>query len=447
MQLQSKKVLHITPHLGGGVGKALSGILEWSNSNLSHKILLLEEPENFQFADICTKNGVEITILKDTIELQQEIMNVDVVVIHWWHHPLTAKLLADFPSLETRIILWSHVNGCTYPMLPFELVNSVHKVFLTSKFTFENPYWNEKERQLVKEKASLVYGLGKLKKIDKQLHPKNNDFIIGYVGTLNFSKLNPDFVEYCNEIVKLIPEARFILVGNPDKKETILEQAKILRIHDKFEFTGYINDIYSQLQRFHAFGYPLNSWHFGTTENSVLEAINAFIPVVMLNQCSEKYLIKHNSTGFLADNKEHYAQIMKMIHDNPILVKKITRNAFRSLNKEFSFERNTKVMCNEINNVINSKKTIFEFKHILGIEPYEWFLSCLGADRTIFEKSLNEKNMEVETEIQNCKEILKGKSKSSINHFLKYFKNDNNLQYWNNIIQNKGTINAKIFEY
>ena len=47
------QVLHLTAHLGGGVGKALSGIVRQakdSGSKFQHVIICLEEPEKSQFA-------------------------------------------------------------------------------------------------------------------------------------------------------------------------------------------------------------------------------------------------------------------------------------------------------------------------------------------------------------------------------------------------------------
>ncbi|WDC83278.1 hypothetical protein PL321_10865 [Caloramator sp. mosi_1] len=39
------KILHITPHMGGGVGKVISELITLSKENISHKIVLLEKPE------------------------------------------------------------------------------------------------------------------------------------------------------------------------------------------------------------------------------------------------------------------------------------------------------------------------------------------------------------------------------------------------------------------
>lgn len=442
---REKNILHITPHLGGGIGKALSGILECeriNNAKFNHKILILELPENMQFIDICKKNRIEIIQTNNLKAIEVEIENSDIVIIHWWHHPLNAWLLANFPETPARVVLWSHINGCTYPMLPFEFVKTVNKSFFTSNYTFYNPYWSEREQTYAQEHSQVIYGLGKLEELpfEYSFKKSENEFTIGYVGTLNFSKLNPNYVEYCNEVIKLIPEAKFVMVGNPDGKEKILKKAKKYAIEEKFDFVGYTNNVNEELAKFDVFGYPLNNWHFGTTENAILEAMNATIPVVALNQCSERYLIKHNKTGFLADDKEHYARIMKKLYDSLAQRIRVSSNAKKMLKDEFLMQKNAKNMRDALKEVLETDKKIFDFKPIFGAKPYEWFLSCSGEDREIFEQSLKNSSPEVEEKIRSCREIFKENSKSSIKHFLKHFKDDEYLNYWHNIVREQETV-------
>ena len=57
------EVLHITTHMGGGVGKVLSGVAAYAartRAGWRHRILLLEPPEKTNFIDACRADGVEI---------------------------------------------------------------------------------------------------------------------------------------------------------------------------------------------------------------------------------------------------------------------------------------------------------------------------------------------------------------------------------------------------
>ena len=56
-----KKVLHITAHLGGGAGKAISGILKYLNQ-YENTVLLLDEPTETKYVECCKSNGVNVAV-------------------------------------------------------------------------------------------------------------------------------------------------------------------------------------------------------------------------------------------------------------------------------------------------------------------------------------------------------------------------------------------------
>lgn len=446
-------ILHITPHLGGGAGKALSGITAYDRhceSDYHHRILILEEPEKDQFIKACRSVDVDVIISADETLIAREIEASDIVVLSWWHHPAMARFLSMFPPIPLRLVLWSHVSGCNYPMLPFEFASSVHKTLFTTYYSLDNPYWTVEQREKFKASAHIIYGLGEL---DAPLtgnaascgnayaRRRADAFSIGYVGTLNYGKLHPDFVEYCKAVTDRIPDARFIMVGDRENSAAINERASSLGIADRFEFTGYTHDVKEELARFDLFGYPLNPWHFGTTENALLEACAAGVPVVALNQCTEKYLITHNETGLLADSKEHYAELIEYLYDHPGERERLGRNAQQYVKKEFSMKKNCDTLHEALDQVMAMAPRSCEFVSLFGSQPYQWFLSCLGADAPVFEKSITTSLMnnpaqrkEIEQAIKNCRPVLREKSKSSILHFARYFTDDEILQYWKGLV-------------
>ncbi len=355
-----------------------------------------------------------------------------------------AKFLHSFPEIPIRLIIWNHVSGCNYPEIPYSFANIPNKTIFTSYYSFDNPYWTNEERKLISNKASVIYGLGNFvttkKVINKdRYHKIKDEFVIGYIGTLDYSKLNSKFVEYCYEVIKVIPNVKFIIVGDDNNKEKIVRDAEKLGIESYLEFTGYVENISLELERFDVFGYILNSYHFGTTENVLLEAMSFGIPIVALNQCTEKYIIKHMYTGLLANNPVHYAKLMLYLYKNPKEGCRLVENAKIYLDKEFSIENNVNKFQLVYNEVLKYSKKIFKFKDIFGEKPYEWFLSCLGEDKQIFKESLYTKDknrkIELENQIINCKDILRENTKSSIFHFEKFFPEDTNLVYWSNLVR------------
>lgn len=436
-------ILHITPHMGGGVGKVLSGIscyAKKSNSNIKHKIIVLEEPEKMNFIDICKSNGVDISCSPSMESIEREMLNADIVQIEWWHHPLIAKFMNEFPKIDVRLIVWSHISGCTYPNLPFEFVKTPHKFMFTSKYSFENPEWTTDEKKYVKENCKVVNSSGGFNsKYKKEYSRKSDSFIIGYCGTLTYSKIHPNFIDFCSLVN--ISNEKYIFVGDNNNKEELQNKAKENDIGDKVEFTGYTNDIYKELSKFDIFAYPLNPYHFGTTENALLEAMAFGLPVVALNQCAEKYIIEHMKTGLLANNGDEYAACIRYLYNNPTEAKRIGENARKYVLKSYSIEKTYNDLLSVYNETLSFQKKVFDFKSIFGELPYKWFLSCLGEDRKTFEDSIDNKivfdsysKKILEDKIFNCREILKEQSKSSINQFYRYFKDDKHIAYWNSIV-------------
>lgn len=432
------KVLHITTHMGGGVGKFLSATVCHAKNdelNIEHQIILLEKPEKTYFVDCCLEKGIETTVLNNDETIIEKIKLADIVIIHWWHNPVMAKLLALFPSIPVRLVIWSHISGCNYPAIPFEFTQLPHKMFFTTPYSYENPYWDDEQRNKIQSEMPVVYGLGaeyREKNFVKPQIKQADTFRIGYVGTLSASKIHPDFIEYCRAVIELIPTAKFIFIGDITLSKQTMELLAKYNIERYFEFIGYTNEVDIYLASFDVFGYPLNPYHFGTTENVVLEAMAMGLPVVALNQNTEKYIIEHRKDGLLADNINDYAKQMKYLFDYQEERIRLGKNAQEKIINKFNLTLNIEKMYLELTKVMLCKKKIFDFAQILGDKPYLWFLACLGANKDLFLKIIASKvRDDYPTLIKKIPEILLGQGKSSISHFAEKYPEDDTLRFLN----------------
>lgn len=431
--------------MGGGAGNALSSLVVYDKQNsasFSHKIFLLDDPESDKYIRVCEDAGVSV-LRKDMLpDITNELLVADVVILHWWNHPEMASFLAEFPQIAVRLVVWAHVNGCNYPCIPFEFTQIPHQVFFTSPFSLENSLWDSKQRDYVTRNSSVVYGLGKLNSYSN-LHinppPSKKKFIIGYVGTLNLSKIHPQFIDICHEILKVIPNALFVIVGDKSHADPLLARAEALGISGSFDFTGYEEQIVVQLAKFDVFAYPLNTNHFGTTENALLEAMAFGLPVIAMNHNSEKYIIKdHKEIGFLADSVEHFLECVKFLYDHPSERMRVGNNAKEFIRKNYTLKKNMCDLHMQLTKVLDLDKKIIDFKSFCGESPYQWFMTFLGVDRVFFEGSINSSNNNrksfYEEKIKCSSPILREKNKSSIRHFSKHFPEDEILKYWNDLI-------------
>ena len=66
------QVVHVTTHLGGGVGKAIFALVSSKSAlKTKHQIICLEEPINKIFYEKILKNDVQIHITRDTKKISE----------------------------------------------------------------------------------------------------------------------------------------------------------------------------------------------------------------------------------------------------------------------------------------------------------------------------------------------------------------------------------------
>ena len=429
------KVLHITAHMGGGAGKAIAGLAINCNKIVGeeHRILLLEAPQKLNHVEECKQNGIEVIVCEEFYKIRAYIEEADIVVVSWWQHPLMARFLAEFPSVLCRIVLWSHVNGCVYPYLPYSLLEQMDTVFFTTPYSLENPCWTKRQMEEVEKNYQIVSGMGDFfptSIIPKKSYKQKDFFIIGYIGTLNYAKLHSDYFLYCQKVIEQIPNVRFLMVG--DYEAALLENIRVLGLEEYFQFVGFAENVYQYMEQMDMMGYLLSEDNYATTENVLLEAMAFGLPIVAYKNKPEQYIIKDGVNGFLIGNVEEYIERIKELKQSQKLCQKIGCQARQSVIEQYSAERNRDIFLQSLNKVQNKEKKVRNFSEVYGETPYNWFLACTGKDREKFSSYVqnNAENSEkLEAFLQICNPTYKESSKSSILHFASYFPEDPQLGY------------------
>lgn len=427
------KILHIAAHLGGGAGKAISGIAIQGQQDYpdTHRILLLQQPEKDGYVRVCAEHQIPVSLWDGDASV---LYWADVVVVSWWNHPVMAQFLRELPHLDAPLLLWSHVNGCHYPLLPATLALKFDNMLFTSPYSLDNPVWTEEERREIQRRSELVFGMGNFNGLDmipKQDYRANKEFVVGYVGTLNYGKIHPDFALYCQEASKRIPNIRFVLVGDPDAKlEVDLQRAGL---ENKVEFTGFVSDVPRRLREFDVFGYLLNPTHYGTTENVLLEAMACGLPVVALRQNVEQHIVPEGG-GYLVSSPAEYGKRMSMLAADEDMRKKMGQYARKYVSEYYHAQRNTGRFRNICAAAVSSGARASQRFSCMGDTPWDWFLFCLEEEqRELFELAWrNMQRKHSRTEIYEllklCAPIQREERKSSLRHFATEYPDDESLQ-------------------
>lgn len=416
-----REILHITTHMGGGVGKVLSGLLTAfaAEGKDRHELLLLEEPEKRNFFDLLVQSGVAVRVEKDAAKIREAMACADIVQLEWWHHPRMARLLLELSPIPARLVLWAHVSGTFYPWLPPAFLRVPQRFIFTSAYSYENPFWDAAACSWTKEHAAMINSVGDFSS-EALCHEAHDGFAIGYVGTLSYAKLHPEFCRFC-ACVKDLPGAFFRLVGDAENEVQIRRDAEPFGIAEQLSFAGYVDDVAAELRRMDVFVYLLNLQHFGTTENVLLEAMKAGLAVVTLDQCAEKHLVRHGETGILVRTPEEFEQTMRYLYEHPEERARLGRNARRYIEENFSVERTATRLAAVYDEVMEAEKLPCDFKG-MGKNPHEVFLNFLPPPlREGFSSG---------SVPQELPEILMGESKSSVRHFARLFPEDEMLCGW-----------------
>lgn len=422
------KILHISPHLGGGVGKVLLNYLKntKSNNEYSHNIFCLDfindnaknilDTEMIPYKEEISKN---IKLLIDTIEFS------DIVVIHWWNHPLLFELLVKYKLPSCRLIFWSHVSGKQVPQI------FSHKLFdYANKFIFTTPIsflTHEAKTYENQEKLSSIWATAGIDYVENIERKEHKEFNIGYIGTLDFSKMYSNFIELCSKIN--IPNVKFIVCGEGCDKNKLIQQTKDLKIEDKFIFTGFVDDITPYLEIIDIFAYPLNQNHYGTCDQVLVEAMGVGIPCIVFENDMERYMIHNSYNGFVVKNEKEYVSSIEKLYQNNVYKRILEKNAKESTKQKYNIQYLEKEWNETFSNILNFPKTKKQwFGKFSGekVQGFEIFLESIGNYSEIFETNNS-------TTIQN---LLKepnwsSNTKGTPKHYKRFF-DDKTLEKWSN---------------
>lgn len=435
------KILHITAHMGAGAGKAISG-LAFSDDSNQHKVILLERPEKTNHLKQCEQIGIEIMVCPAKEKMVKEVSEADVIVVNWWHHPAVYKVLMEISEIPSRLILWSHVNGLFYPRLKPDFIDCFDACMFTAKATFQNNSWSEREKEQICKRSELVYGMGDFHPQGfkaKEKYCMGKKVLAGYVGTLDYAKLHPDFVEWLKAVVTCCQSIQFMIAGDPAPE--LEEDVNNAGLSENIIFLGFRTDIPKLLSSWDIFIYPLNPVNFATTENALLEAMAAGLPVIASDGIVEQSIIEDGKTGFLVSDEKTFANRMMELLQDDELRKSMGQSARQAVIKTYDKKENCFRFLSVVHEVMMHPKKKHIFASVIGNEAFKWFLNGCGTEETKLFKKLSECKPDTEEwrntadKMSGLSRIYKGESKGSVKHFSRYYIDDKELDMLTKIMQ------------
>ena len=221
-------------------------------------------------------------------------------------------------------------------------IRRADKVISVSKATAE---WLVEKRKVSPDKVMIIpYGvnLEKFNSAQKSIRRQDigvcdQDVVIGQVSRLNEQKGHTYLIDAAPAIIKAVPNARFVLVGDGPLRNEIEQKIAAKGLQEHFVLLGFRQDVPDLLPLFDVFALP--SLYEGLP-NVVLEAMACSLPVVATPVDGTKEAVVDQETGLLVPVGDTAALAQRLIEvvTNQALKVKLGAAGRKRVEAEFSLE-------------------------------------------------------------------------------------------------------------
>jgi hypothetical protein len=235
-----------------------------------------------------------------------------------------------------------------------------------------------------------------------------------------------------------------VVCGGPNDA-VIREETIRANVGHKFEFCGHVDNVAAMLSSFDIFGYPLAPDHYGTGEQSLIEAIAAGVPPVVLANGAEQHVVEDGITGIVATNEEHYTRSLELLYRDPVLRKLLAENGRKRARERFTIEKLARSWSALYHEAMESPKRTRKWPHGFKGERAngaQLFVASMGEHGADFAESMHDdgsrKTLEADERIANKEGLFRAKTRGSVFHYQSFFPDDPYLNLWCGLILKAG---------
>lgn len=187
----------------------------------------------------------------------------------------------------------------------------------------------------------------------KPLHLRNK-IVIGSVSRLTREKGQDLLIKSFPHVLKRIPNAQLVLVGDGPDKEYYEKLVRDLTLSKNISFEGFVEDVSKYYEMFDVFVFP-TVWDLEGFGLVIVEAMSYSIPVIGSSQGPVPEIIDDNRTGIIVDprNKEELANaIIKLVLDKS-LNEKMGDNGYKKVAATYDLSKIAKKILGVIADEVN----------------------------------------------------------------------------------------------
>lgn len=175
------------------------------------------------------------------------------------------------------------------------------------------------------------------KKLRHEMGFADTDLVISFIARLTYQKDPFSFIKSIPAVCKEVPSAKFLMVGEGELKEACIHLASQLNIAEKIMFLPFRKDIKDLLQLSDIFVLP-SLWE--VIPLGMLEAMAMEKACIATNIPGTTEALINNHNGILVDvqRPEQIARKIVMLAYNPILRRKLGKNARHTILTRFDIQ-------------------------------------------------------------------------------------------------------------
>jgi len=364
------KVLHVTPHLGGGVGKAHASLCGLLANDVQQEFLLLEEPRDRRHVDFIKAAGARVRVVDGIADVGRLARAADIVQFEFWNHPRMFECLAraDLPAI--RSVFWSHISGLFKPLIPPALIAEAGRFAFTTQASLAIPALADIPADASRRIAVINSGFGFPGRLPRE---PNQIPRIAYLGTVDFVKMHPGFFDIVDNLDG--DGIQVSIWGSHDPVGPTALKAQAMKHPHRVCFRGETAMPADALAEADIFFYPLQQQHYGTAENTLVEAMSLGLVPVVLDNPAETAIVRHEEDGLVGRSLSDCATCLQRLLSSPSLRQRLSGNAIRRISETRTAQRSARDLLSLWRALAGEAPRKPNFRKAIGDSPADWFMA------------------------------------------------------------------------
>jgi L-malate glycosyltransferase len=338
--MSERSILHVLPRcIGGGPERSVIAMAKEAQRlgrTERRTMVVLDPPVTPVMLLQARRAGIELVTRFDDDAFSEMARASDVVHLHFWNHPKLYALLRRVELPPARVLVTAHVSGTGAPQsITEEVGRFADHLIVTSAISLGTP------GVAAAPAVTVLRSIIDRSRLETPPTAPDRDpsaVVVGYLGSLNETKLHPRIVELCSQVSH--PAVRFRFFGSGAEPHELIERFGAAGLADRVEVHGPVEDIASALAGMDVFGYPLAPHTFATSDRTLQEAMWMGVAPVVLAGSGPSKLVSHERSGLVVDEAGYPAAIDRLASD-AALRKRLGEQARAEAHERFDPEQGT----------------------------------------------------------------------------------------------------------